>query len=86
MYKLAIVGATGLVGRNILKILEEKNLPIFKYVLFSSNKSAGSIIHFKNKDYIVKELTDNSFVDEHFDFAIFSAGRRDCKKICSNCC
>ena len=74
MYKLAIVGATGLVGRTVLKILEEKDLPIYEYVLFSSKKSAGNIIHFKDKYYVVKELTENSFCDEHFDFAIFSAG------------
>lgn len=80
MYKLAIVGATGLVGRTLLKILEEKTLPIFEYVLFSSKKSAGSVIHFKNKDYIVKELNENSFLDEHFDFAIFSAGGETSKK------
>ena len=85
MYKLAIVGATGLVGRTILKILEEKDFPIYEYVLFSSKKSAGSIIHFSNKDHIVKELTINSFLDEHFDFAIFSAGRRNFKKICTYC-
>ncbi len=74
MYKLAIVGATGLVGRTFLKVLEDKDLPIYEYVLFSSKKSAGSIIHFKGRDYIVKELTENSFVEEHFDFALFSAG------------
>lgn len=74
MYKLAIVGATGLVGRTVLRILEEKDLPIYEYVLFSSKKSAGKIINLKNKDYIVKELTEASFVEEHFDFAIFSAG------------
>ena len=74
MIKLAIVGATGLVGRTLLKILEEKNLPIDEYVLFSSQKSAGSIIHFKGRDYTVKELTLDSFKEEHFDFAIFSAG------------
>ena len=74
MYKLAIVGATGLVGRTVLKILEEKDLPIYEYVLFSSSKSAGSIIHFKEKDYVVRELTESSFLNEHFDFAIFSAG------------
>ena len=85
MFKLAIVGATGLVGRTILKILEEKNLPIYEYALFSSKKSAGSIIHFNNKDYIVKELEEIFFVNEHFDFAIFSAGRRNFKKICTYC-
>ncbi len=74
MYKLAIVGATGLVGRTVLEILEEKNLPIYEYVLFSSKKSAGKTINFKGNDYVVQELTINSFKDEHFDFAIFSAG------------
>lgn len=72
-YKLAIVGATGLVGRTALKILEEKNLPNFEYTLFSSNKSAGTKLKFFNKDYIVQELKGNSF-DAGFDFAIFSAG------------
>ena len=72
-YKLALVGATGLVGRTALKILEEKHLPNFEYSLFSSNKSAGTKLNFLGKDYIVKELKDDSF-DEGFDFAIFSAG------------
>ena len=43
--RLAIVGATGLVGRTVLKVLEEKNLPISEYVLFASSKSAGKKIH-----------------------------------------
>ena len=72
-YKLAIIGATGLVGRTALKILEEKNLPNFEYTLFSSNKSAGTTLKFFNKDYIVQELKEDSF-DIGFDFAIFSAG------------
>ena len=73
MYKLALVGATGLVGRTVLKVLEEKKLPISKYVFFSSKKSAGTTISFLGKNYIVQELTTTSF-DEGFDFAIFSAG------------
>lgn len=85
MYKLAIVGATGLVGRTVLKILEEKELPFYEYVLFSSKKSAGSAINFMNKNYIVHELKEDSFIKEFFDFAIFSAGRRNCKKICTYC-
>ena len=40
-YKLAVVGATGLVGRTIIKVLEEKNLSNFEYTLFCSKKSAG---------------------------------------------
>ena len=43
-YKIAIVGATGLVGISVLKVLEEKKLPIEKYSLFSSKNSAGKSI------------------------------------------
>lgn len=78
-YSLAIVGATGLVGRTILEVLEEKKLPISKYTLFASSKSAGKIMHFMDSDYVVKELNEKSF-DEGFDFAIFSAGGDTSKK------
>lgn len=81
MYRLAIVGATGLVGRTALKVLEEKSFSTIKeYVLFSSKKSAGSIIHFMGEDHIVQELTEDSFKNTHFDFAIFSAGASTAKK------
>ena len=78
-YKLAIVGATGVVGRTALKVLEEKNLPISEYVLFASSKSAGTKLPFMGKEYVVKELKEDSF-DEGFDFAIFSAGGDTSKK------
>ena len=78
-YKVAIVGATGLVGRSFLKVLEEKNLPIESYTLFASKRSAGSKITFLGKEYVVQELTENSF-DVGFDFALFSAGGDISKK------
>ena len=78
-YKLAIVGATGLVGRTALKVLEEKNFPNFEYKLFCSKKSAGTKIEFLGQEYEAYELTENSF-DEGFDFAIFSAGGETSKK------
>ena len=78
-YKVAIVGATGLVGRSFLKVLEEKNLPIESYSLFASKRSAGAKISFLGKEYIVQELTENSF-DDGFDFALFSAGGEISKK------
>ena len=78
-YKLAIVGATGLVGRKVLEVLEEFNLPISEYVLFASSKSAGQKINFMNKEYIIQELNEKSF-DNKFDFAIFSAGGDTSKK------
>lgn len=78
-YKLALVGATGLVGRKALQILEEYNLPIAEYAFFCSSRSAGTKIEFMGKEYITRELTESSF-DEGFDFAIFSAGGDTSKK------
>ena len=78
-YKLAIVGATGLVGRTALKVLEEKSFPNLEYKLFCSKKSAGTKVKFMGKEYIANELTENSF-DEGFNFAIFSAGGETSKK------
>ena len=79
IYKVAIVVATGLVGRTILKVLEEKNFTNVKYALFSSEKSAGQKIEFLGQNYIVCKLEENSF-DQGFDFAIFSAGAEVAKK------
>lgn len=69
----------GLVGRTALQVLKEKNLPISEYTFFSSYRSSGSKINFLGKEYVVKELTENSF-DDGFDFAIFSAGGDTSKK------
>ncbi len=72
-YKLALVGATGVVGRTALEVLNEFDLPIQEYVFLASKKSAGNKINFKGKEYIIQELTENSF-DNGIDYAIFSAG------------
>jgi len=72
-YKIAVVGATGMVGRTFLKVLEEYKLPAESYTLFSSAKSAGSTLKFMGEEYTVRELTETSF-DEGFDIALFSAG------------
>lgn len=78
-YKIAIVGSTGVVGRTVLKVLEEKNFPNCNYTLFSSAKSAGSKINFLGQTYIICELTENSF-DTKFDYAIFCAGGKVSEK------
>lgn len=72
-YNIAVVGATGMVGRTFLKVLEEKQLPVENYYLFASSRSAGSTIKFMGKDYLIEELTENSF-DRDIDIALFSAG------------
>jgi aspartate-semialdehyde dehydrogenase len=72
-YKFAIVGATGMVGRTFLKVLEERNLPIEQIYFFASSRSAGQKISFLGKEYVIEELTENSF-DRGIDIALFSAG------------
>lgn len=72
-YKIAVVGATGLVGRKVIEVLEEYNLPISHCEFFASRKSAGTDFYFNGKLCLVKELKETSF-DEGFDFAIFTAG------------
>lgn len=76
---LAIVGATGMVGRTFLKVLEERNLPIKNLYLFASSRSAGSTLTFKDQEYTVEELTETSF-DRGIDIALFSAGGSTSKK------
>ncbi len=72
-YKVAIIGSTGLVGRTVLKVLEEKNFTNCTYTLFSSKKSAGTKLQFLGQNYIIQELTEDSF-NANFDYAIFCAG------------
>ena len=72
-YKIAVVGATGMVGRTFLQVLEEENLPAESYTLFASARSAGKTVPFMGKDYVIEELKEDSF-DRGFDIALFSAG------------
>ena len=78
-YKLAIVGATGLVGRKVIEVLQEYELPISECAFFATRKSAGTDFFFNGKRCLVQELKENSF-DQGFDFAIFSAGGEVSKK------
>lgn len=70
---LAVVGATGLVGRKIIEVLQERNFPIENFYAFASKKSAGKKVKLYDKEYIVEELTEKSF-DRDIDIALFSAG------------
>ena len=60
-YKVAVLGATGAVGREMIKILEERNFPISELIPLASARSAGSVIPFRGKDVVVQEVTSNSF-------------------------
>lgn len=70
---LAVVGATGMVGRTFLKVLEDRDFPFDQLYCFASKKSAGEVVVCKGKEYVVEELTEASF-DKDIDIALFSAG------------
>lgn len=72
-YNVAVVGATGMVGRTFLKVLEEKKLPVDHYYLMASARSAGKKMEFMGKEYEIEELNEHSF-DKPIDIALFSAG------------
>ena len=70
--KLAVIGATGLVGREIVKVLEERNLPVSEFIPVASEKSIGKIVEFNGKDYTV--VSASEAIAKAPDYAIFSAG------------
>ncbi len=72
-YGIAVVGATGMVGHTILKVLEERDFPVGNIKLLASKRSAGKTLTFKGKEHIIEELTENSF-DEGVDIALFAIG------------
>lgn len=71
--KIAIVGASGAVGQEFLRVLDEQNFPIDELLLFGSSRSAGNQYEFRGKKYIVKELKHNDDF-KGVDIAFTSAG------------
>ncbi len=71
-YTVAILGATGAVGRETLEILEERKFPMTDLKLFASNRSAGEVMTCLGREYTVEELTDSSSFDG-IDIAFISA-------------
>lgn len=69
---VAVVGVTGAVGQEFLNVLAERNFPIKNLKLLASARSAGKTVSFKGTDYVVEELTKESFKD--VKIALFSAG------------
>lgn len=71
-YNTAIVGATGAVGQEFLRLIEERNFPFGELKLLASSRSAGRVIKFMGREYTVEETTNDSF--EGVDFALFAGG------------
>lgn len=69
---VAVVGATGAVGQEILNVMHEHKFPYHDLKLLASKRSAGQVIQFEGKDYVVEETTADSF--EGVDIAFFAGG------------
>ena len=71
-YKVAVAGATGAVGREMLKTLYERNFPVSEVIPLASARSAGNAVPFGDEELTVRELKEDSFAG--IDLALFSAG------------
>ncbi len=76
---VAVVGATGLVGRAMLAILEERSFPVERLVPLASKRSAGTTVRFRGEDVVVEEATGERFEGVHI--ALFSAGRQTAREL-----
>ena len=70
--KIAVVGATGMVGQVMLKVLEERNFPVTELIPVASEKSVGKKISFKGNDYSIVSM--QTAIDMKPEIALFSAG------------
>jgi len=73
-YNVAVVGASGAVGEELFRVLEEVNFPVGVLLPLASAKSAGNLIEFQGKEHRIEELTEEVFVGRNIDIAFFSAG------------
>ena len=72
-FNVAVVGATGAVGEEVFRVMEELNFPVNKVIPLASARSAGSTIEFLNKDITVLELTETVFEEQEVEIAFFCA-------------
>ena len=73
-YNVAVVGASGAVGEELFRVLEEQKFPIGNLLPLASANSAGNMIEFAGREYKIEELTEDVFRDRGIDIAFFSAG------------
>ena len=73
-YTVAVVGATGMVGRTMIQVLEERKFPVRRLVLFASARSAGTVLQFGGADVTVQALTEEALRGAGAQFVLFSAG------------
>jgi aspartate-semialdehyde dehydrogenase len=73
-YNICVLGATGMVGKEMIKVLEQRNFPVKKFLPLASERTAGSIVKFQGKEYTVELAEPKSF--EGIEIGLFSAGAK----------
>lgn len=73
-FNVAVVGATGAVGEELFRVMDEYDFPVNNIVPLASAKSAGTSIEYQGKEFTVLELTETAFEENEVDIAFFSAG------------
>jgi aspartate-semialdehyde dehydrogenase len=73
-YTVIVAGATGMVGRTMMQVLEERRFPVARLVPLASARSAGQTVKFQGRDIEVRELSEETLRDAHAQVALFSAG------------
>ncbi len=73
-YNVAVVGANGAVGEEILRVLEEIDFPLAKLVPLASARSAGKTVEYNGEEHTILELTQEVFEENNVEIALFSAG------------
>ncbi|OGC11458.1 aspartate-semialdehyde dehydrogenase [candidate division WOR-1 bacterium RIFOXYA12_FULL_52_29] len=71
-YNICVLGATGMVGKEMMKVLEERNFPVNKFLPLASGRTAGTKVSFQGKEYTVEEAKPESF--DGIEIGLFSAG------------
>ncbi|MEM9227674.1 MAG: aspartate-semialdehyde dehydrogenase, partial [Verrucomicrobiota bacterium] len=79
-YRVGIVGATGVVGQELIELLHRRNFPMESLTLLASSRSAGKTITFEDKSWTVQEARPEAF--DALDMAIFSAGGSTSQELC----
>ena len=74
LYNVAVVGASGAVGEELFRVMEEQNFPVGELLPLASANSVGKVIEFNGKEYKIEELTEDVFRGRDIDIAFFSAG------------
>jgi aspartate-semialdehyde dehydrogenase len=82
-YRLAVVGATGAVGQEILRTLERRRFPVASLKVLASARSVGKKVEFAGKSLVIEELNDAAFTD--VDYALFSAGATRSRQFADAC-